>query len=78
MSDSPTHSFDVGDRCRIDIPNETDPDHVHHGKNGEIIAIIDDQASDITGDEQDDGIYRVKLDAGGTVDVRHRDLRPPI
>lgn len=76
--DSPDVSFGVGDRARIDIPDETDPDHRYHGRNGEIIAIIPDNASSVTGAEQDDGIYRVELGTGETVDVRSRDLRPPI
>lgn len=70
--------LNVGDRVRIDIPDETDPDHKHHGKNGEIIAMVSDEASAVTGDPKDDGIYRVELDIGGIVDVRARDLRPPI
>lgn len=77
-NDSTERPFDIGDRVRIDIPDETDPDFQFHGKNGEIISIIRDDASDITGDPQDDGLYRVELDGGGTVDVRARDVRPPI
>lgn len=69
---------EVGERVRIDIPDETDPDFQYHGKNGEIISIISDDASNLPGDPQDDGIYRVKLDIGDVVDVRARSLRPPI
>ncbi len=79
MSDAPTDlSYQPGERIRVDIPDETDPDFQYHGKNGEIISVIRDDASDITGDPQDDGIYRVELDVGDVVDVRARDLRPPI
>lgn len=78
MNDETTEeTYGVGDRVRIDIPNETDPDHRYHGKNGEVIAEIPDSASSMTGNPRDDGIFRVELDVGGTVDVRSRDLRPP-
>ncbi len=33
--------FEEGDRVRIDIPDETDPDYNRHqGRHGEIIAIL--------------------------------------
>ncbi|MFB6353582.1 MAG: hypothetical protein ABEJ92_05795 [Halobacteriales archaeon] len=65
--------FDVGDRVRIDVPDETRPEHQHHGKNGEVIAFIP------AGDRPDGaGRVRVELDTGGTVDVGPQDLRPPI
>jgi len=53
----------VGDRVRVDIPNETDVDHDRlHGQQGEVKSIIEDASSDMTGDERDDTIYRVTLD----------------
>jgi len=61
-------SFTEGDRIRIDIPDETDPDHDHyHGEHRRV-----------TGDEDDSTIFRVALDSGEVVDFRERDLRPPI
>lgn len=71
-------SYKKGERARIDIPDETDPDFEFPGKNAEIISIIEDQASSVTGDPEDDAIYRVALDVGDVIDVRSRDLRPPI
>lgn len=71
-------TIEVGDRVRIDIPDETDPDFRHHGDNGEVIAVIEDEASSVTGGRQDDNLYRIHLDSGDTIDVRRRDLRPPI
>lgn len=71
------NEFSEGDRVRIDIPDQTDPDHRYHGKNGEVVTIIPDDAGDETGDPQDSGVYRVDLDTGDTIDVRARDLRPP-
>lgn len=68
-----------GDRVRIDIPDETDPDHESlHGEHGEIIDIIHDDASSVTGRDVDDDLYRVQLTNGRTVDLRSRDLRPPL
>lgn len=70
--------FHEGDQVRVDIPDETDPDHERlHGEVGEIIGIIEDDASQATGDERDAVIYRVVLtDGDATVDVRWRDIRP--
>ncbi|WP_396275478.1 hypothetical protein [Halodesulfurarchaeum sp. HSR-GB] len=61
------------------MPDERDPDHDRlHGEHGEIIAIIRDSAGETTGDGRDSKIYRVELDSGQEVDLRWRDLRPPI
>lgn len=71
--------FIEGDRVRVDIPDETDPDHEqYHGEHGEIVAVLEDDAGATTGDERDSSLFRVELDNGETVDFRWRDLRPPI
>jgi ribosomal protein L21E len=71
--------FTEGDRVRVDIPDTTDPDHEpYHGEHGTIIALLEDQAGEITGDERDSRVFRVDLDAGEVVDFRQRDLRPPL
>jgi ribosomal protein L21E len=63
-------TFDVGDRVRIDIPDEAHPDHPHHGKNGEVIAAIP-VAETADGEADQHGRqFRVALDVGGVVDVR--------
>ncbi len=67
-----------GDRVRIDIPDETDPDYRLHGMHGRVEAIIEDDAGKETGEDLDSAIYRIHTDEGDTVDVRSRDLRPPI
>lgn len=67
----------VGDRVRIDIPHEDDPDHHLHGEHGHITTMLDDNADESTGDTRDSTIYRIELDEQ-TVDMRWRDLRPPI
>jgi hypothetical protein len=70
--------FEEGSRVRIDIPNETDADHELHGEHGQVVEVIRDDASDVTGDPPDSVIYRIELEAGFRADFRHHDLRPPI
>lgn len=73
-----TRRFEVRDRVRIDIPDETDPDHNRlHDRRGEIITILEDDADDVTGDSREAFLYRVRLDDGTETDVRWRNLRPP-
>jgi ribosomal protein L21E len=70
--------FNVGDRVRIDIPDEVDPDHERlHGRRGEVIKILEDDAGAVTGEARDTVLYRVQIDNGTETDVRWRDLRPP-
>lgn len=72
------HRFKPGDSVRIDIPDETDPDHEqYHGHKGVVVELLDDDVSELTGDDRDSVVYRVRLDDGRTVDLRWRDLRPP-
>lgn len=68
---------DVGDRVRIDIPDKTDPDFDrYHGRFGEIIEVIEDDAGQHTGDERDSHLFGVELENGETEHFRWRDLRP--
>jgi hypothetical protein len=72
------HQFEEGDRVRIDVPDETDPDYNRlHGRHGEIIAILEDDAGAVTGDDRDAVLYRIQLDDGTETDARWRDLQPP-
>ncbi|QCS43641.1 hypothetical protein [Natrinema versiforme] len=71
-------TFDSGDRVRIDIPDETDVDHDLHGEHGRVVEVISDDGSTVTGRDADNDLYRVALDGGRTVDVRARDVRPPL
>lgn len=74
-----TEGFAVGDRVRVDIADERDPDFDRlHGQHGEITNVMEDDAGEETGDPRDSAIYRVNLRNGGEVDLRWRDLRPPI
>lgn len=69
--------FRAGDRIRVDIPDETDPDHdPFHGRQGTVVKVYSDDAGDETGDERDSYLFRVKFDDGSLHDFRWRDLRP--
>jgi ribosomal protein L21E len=68
--------FDIGDEVRVDIPDETDPDHHLHGAQGRVTDIAEDQAEKVTGDERDRYRYFVTISDGQTVALRWRDLRP--
>lgn len=71
--------FAEGDRVRIDIPDETDPDHEpYHGVHGRVVAVLTDAADSVSGDTRDSRLYRVSLETGENADFRWRDLRPPI
>ena len=71
--------FSEGDHVRIDIPDETDPDHQeYHGLHGRIVTILSDDADSLTADVRDVQLYRVAFDSGETGDFRWRDLRPPL
>jgi len=73
-----SETIQKGDRVRVDIPDETDPDHRYHGEHGEVVNILDDDAGRETGDPRDSLIYRLRLESGETVDLRWRDIRPPL
>jgi ribosomal protein L21E len=71
--------FEEGDRVRVDIPDVTDPDHEqYHGEHGTVRALIEDDAEEVTGSEQDSTLYRVELENKETTDFRRNDLRPPL
>lgn len=54
--------FDPGDTVRIDIPDETDPDHeLLHGKRGMVIKVLSDDAGAVTGDEREGYLSGLKL-----------------
>jgi ribosomal protein L21E len=71
--------FAMGDRVRVDIPDTSDPDFDrYHGRHGEVREVLEDDAGDLTGDREDNLLFRVELDSGEIADFRRRDLRPPI
>ena len=71
--------FSEGDRVRIDIPDETDPDYEqYHGEHGTVISVLSDDATKVTGRDADIRLYRIETESEETMDFRVRDLRPPI
>ena len=70
--------FSEGDRVRVDIPDETDPDHdEYHRRHGKVVVVLEDDAGRTTGDERDSLLFRVELEDGSVEDFRWHDLRPP-
>jgi len=69
--------FEEGDRVRIDIPDQSDPDHEqYHGEIGEIVELSQDDAGEYTGDPRDSTLFCVRLRSGDVEHFRWRDLRP--
>ena len=69
--------LEQGTEVRVDIPDTTDPDFErYHRCCGTIVATVEDDTSELTGDARDDVLYRVKFDDGSTQYFRWRDLRP--
>lgn len=69
--------FEVGDQVRIDIPEQTDPDHGRlHGRCGKVVDILEDDAGQETSDQRDSHLFNVELEDGTVADLRWRDLRP--
>lgn len=69
--------LEQGTEVRVDIPDTTDPDFEgYHRRRGTIVATVEDDASELTGDDRDNVIYRVESNDGEQQDFRWRDLRP--
>jgi len=65
--------FSKGDRVRVDIPDEKDPDHEqYHRVHGHVVTVLTDDAEAVTGDERDDRLYRVSLNTGETEKEKSR------
>lgn len=72
-----TNRFAPGDRVRIDIPDELDPEHeTYHGEEGVVKDVKTDDAGEVTGVDRDQYVFTVELSSGREVDFRWRDLRP--
>ena len=68
--------FTEGDRVRVDIPDETDPDYARlHRRKGTVVEVFDDDAGQVTGDPRDSNLISVEMDDGTVEQVRWRDLR---
>lgn len=58
-----------GTEVRVDIPDRADPDlDAYHRRCGTIVAVVEDDASELTGDDRDDVLYRVEFDDGERYD----------
>lgn len=69
--------FSEGDLVRVDIPDESDPDHGrYHDRPATVRDVSEDDLSEITGDPRDDVRYHVEFKDGDTMSFRWRDLRP--
>lgn len=62
---------------KLILDKELGPDNHLHGKTGEIIDVSFDDAQSVTGDSEDNFMYRVKLDNGKVPDLhfRRHDLK---
>lgn len=77
--ESPVQRWSRGDRVRVDIPDESRPDHRRlHGRHGEVIAVIPLASGGETDGDPPGYKYRIRFDAGGYADLQWYDLRPPI
>ena len=75
--DTPMRRFEVDDRVRVDIPDRGDPDFDrYHGRTGEVVEVIEDEAGQATGDERDSYLFAVEFENGDSDHFRWRDLRP--
>jgi len=72
-SDSPiTQAYQVGDQVKLILDKELGPDKHLHGKTGEIIDVQFDDAASVTGDSEDNFIYKIKLSNGKVPDLHFR------
>lgn len=73
----PVREYATGDRVRVDIPDETHPDHErYHGKHGRVVATLPAAGPDGGGGRE--RRFRVEFDGGGYADFERFFLRPPI
>ncbi|MFB6361140.1 MAG: hypothetical protein ABEH59_07435 [Halobacteriales archaeon] len=76
--ESEAEPYEVGDRVRIDIPDETHPDHQYHGTNGEITAVIPGSETADTEADQFGIRFRVDLEIDEAIEIEAKYVRPPI
>lgn len=69
-------TYQVGETVRVAITDTSDPDRRYHDEVGEIVEVLQDDLSGITGDARDDFLYRVEFEdeALGRLSFRHHDL----
>lgn len=62
----------VGDRVKLILDKEVSPDNKWHGREGKIIDIDFDDAGEVTGDSEDNFMFKVELNNGDVPDVHFR------
>jgi ribosomal protein L21E len=69
-------SFKKGDKVKI-IIDKVDLDMHYHGKKGKIIDISFDDAASVTGNSEDNFMFKVELESGKVPDIhfRRNDLK---
>lgn len=69
-------AYSVGDRIKLILDKERSPDNQWHGKTGEIIDISFDDAASVTGNPEDNFMYKIRLAEGEVPDIhfRRKDL----
>jgi len=71
--------FSTGETVRIDIPDETDPDHdAYHGEHGHVIDIVEGEMTTITGEQVEEIRYRIRLPDGEELELPSHAIRPSI
>lgn len=70
-------SYQVGDEVKLILDKEKGPDTHLHGREGKIIDISFDDAGSVTGDTEDNFMYKVELENGDVPDLhfRRHDLK---
>ena len=77
MNHSIAQAYQKGDRVKLILDKQTGPDTHLHGREGQIIEIDFDDAGSVTGDSEDNFMYKVELDNGEIPDIhfRRHDLK---
>lgn len=78
QSDSPiAQAYQKGDHVKLILDKESGPDNHLHGRTGEIIDLDFDDAGSVTGDSEDNFMYKVKLSNGYIPEIyfRRHDLK---
>lgn len=68
-----------GDKVKIILDDENTPDaEKYHGKKAEIVDIDFDDAGSVTGDSEDNFMFKLKLENGEVPDIhfRRNDIIP--
>jgi hypothetical protein len=71
--------YSIGDEVQVYIPKADDPDHQYHGEVGEIVDVLDDQLSELSGNPSRGELYTIKFEDTelATADFRYDDLEKP-